>query len=275
MTENNIEILSFSDENLKTIDKKTMTVAEQREAHAANLRYLITASDDNGVSEYVRVTGTQNALVNNCSLAVKFAMDYDQFDCARALVEAGADASLSTTSVPSAFWSATRYDRLAYMKLFLRHTSEECLRQVRNQRFGNDETLLHLAVRCASANMVQLLLESGFDPNAQNNEGNTPLHLLDLQHSKQMANVFFHVKGAIQPDFLIRNDKNLTAEQSAMDKGIREILRNQRRKQILMRQKMSYRERASVMARQKEERLLRRQKRARSQVWVRADMVRS
>ncbi len=239
--------------------------------HAKTMRDLIVQEDIEGLKQFIRDTKKTNVLIDNFVPAVKYAMETNKYKVARVLVEAGADMTASTTSSPSAYWAAVRYDKLPYMQLFLSHTSKSDLRELRNRRYGRLDTLLHAAVRYASPRMVQLLLSYGFDPNVQNEQGETPLHLLDLQHSKQMANAFFNVKGAIKPDFSIRNIQNLTAEQASFDSGVRQVLRMQRKKYVLSRQKMSYIERRAEMQRRDRSITIKRFKRWRERARLRGE----
>ncbi len=261
MTENNETKDLKLNGVLHTVERPGVSPEEIRKMHAEKMRELIILSKPVELESYVRAINMPNALINDSYQILKFAMDRDDFSCVEALINAGADPALATASMPSPFWSAVRYDKLQYVKLFLRNTPEEKLKQLRTQQFLRGDTLLHLAVRFASPRMVKLLLSAGFDPKTQNKEGDTPLHLLDLQHSKAIANAFFDVKGALAPDFSIRNNKLRTAEQVITDKGIRRILHNQRRKQILMRQRMSFFERRQQFLRRQAEQAVKEQRR--------------
>ncbi len=210
---------------------------------ASQMRKLICTDNYKALEQLLKEKHSQDVLIEMRIPAVKFALDINKYESVRVLVEAGCNINATTDTCQSAYWNAVRYDKTNYMKLFLQHTSGEDLKQLQKEKYGDGNTLLHMAVRYASPRMVQLLLSYGFDPGVQNDYGETPLHLLDLQHSKAMANAFFNVKDAIKPDLSIRCNRGRTAEQSIMTKDVRDVLRRERRKNIIMRQKMSFRER--------------------------------
>jgi ankyrin repeat protein len=54
-------------------------------------------------------------------------------------------------------------------------------------------TPLHWAVASGFPDLVELLLERGADPNARDNAGNTPLHIAAMGHTSEVAEMFIEL----------------------------------------------------------------------------------
>ncbi len=90
-----------------------------------------------------------------------------------------------------------------------------------NARDENDNTPLHWAAPWGHVDVVKLLLEHGADPNIKNKYGNTPLHLAALYGHVDVVRLLLE-RGA-DPD--ARNDYGKTPLHEAADRGHLEVVR--------------------------------------------------
>lgn len=79
----------------------------------------------------------------------------------------------------------------------------------------NDDTSLHTAARNGYIEIVQILLESGADPNAVNRYQNTPLHEAAFFGQVEVARLLLDAGALIDP----RNNNNITPLLFAAEKG--------------------------------------------------------
>lgn len=194
------------------------------------------------------------------------------------LVEEGCDVFRKDSSGTTIFYDLIQNNDLPVVKLILSLLSNEQLKKLRSERCLKDDTLLHMAVYYCPPRMTKLLLSYQFDPNVQNRDGQTPLHLLDFRHEVATANAFFNVPGAIKPNLMIRDCNGKTAEQVCAEVKqsypVFKVLRAARRRFVLERKKMTYQERRLLFLKEQARENIHILKRQRLQLKMRGAMER-
>lgn len=123
-----------------------------------------------------------NAIDDQQNTRLHYAVLLHMFSEAVDLINLGADATKINVK---------RQDPLALLSDLLTHETDQALKQNLENgyhqiltalakqpalRFSNNETLLHKAVEAQDLNLVQELLRNAADPNATNDQNQTPLH---------------------------------------------------------------------------------------------------
>ena len=133
---------------------------------------LISPLLEHGAEVNIRDNGNQTPLL--------LAMGRDWFKLARILLENGVDAKVTNndSKTPLHILSESRINdegsALNLISLLLEHGAVALV----NKRDKNDQTPLLLAMGRDWFKLSRILIDRGADPNVENNDGKTPLHLL-------------------------------------------------------------------------------------------------
>lgn len=214
----------------------------------------------------------QDELLPSGKTLLQLCQDIDSIEGTKMLLELGADPTIANKDAGSPCYYAVRNDKPNFMKLYLTHLNKERLEYLKNESMYNQGTLLHNAVWYTGPKMIRLLLSFGFNPNKQNYDGETPLFLLENRHEKAAALAFFNTPNAIKPDLSIRDNEGRTAEERMTCKDIRQILHNERRKDILTRRKMDYNERRLIYLKKQAHLRIKKQKKMRLEMRARGGL---
>lgn len=236
------------------------------------IKDMILSEHFQTASDVIKKWNCQNELLPSGKTLLQLCQDIGSIEGTKMLLEIGADPTIANKGDASPCYYAVRNDKPDLMKLYLTHLKKERLEYLKNKSIYNHGTLLHNAVWYSEPKMIRLLLSFGFSPNKQNYDGETPLFLLDNRHEKAAALAFFNTPNAIKPDLSIRDNTGRTAEEQTTCREIRQILHNERRKEILTRRKMDYNERRLIYLKKQAHLRIKKQKKMRLELRARGGL---
>lgn len=176
---------------------------------------------------------------------LRTALDLGRIRAAKALIDRGADiheGSEEGYQLSLSFW-AIRQQKPAFLKLFFHHMTPYEVSQYRQMRYPGGETLLHIAARYGNKEIIDFLIEKEFNPNIQNENGDTPLHFAASTNDIKLVSAFFKKKIPLRTDPSIRNVHREFPENMSLNFQIRRYLYRQRYQYILSRKMLSLSER--------------------------------
>ena len=266
--QNTDEIISGNvEESQSALNINLSEISQEKTDRVEFVQNMIHSGHLQTIRDVIQRWKCQNDFLPNGETLLHVCQQIHSIECTKILLEMGADPTLHKEKYFSACYYAVRYDRPQYMKLYLSHMNKKQLEHLKNEKFYfNGNSLLHCAVWFCDSEMTRLLLSYGFDPNKQNDSGETPLHLLDNRHDKSTARVFFNTPNALQVDLSIRDYEGHTAEEAIYSSDIKRILRNERRKEILTLRKMLYEERRLIYLKKQARIRIRKQKKLREKI---------
>lgn len=137
------------------------------------------------------------------------------------------------TKAPKALLNILKSADPAYKQTHPTITPQDAIKKIRehflrhlhdpsnlNEPHAHGDTALHMAARMGNPDIVRTLLQYGADPNAQNRDKNTPLHIaINNQHPHTSTIVTTLLRFGADPS--LRNDQNMTPLVLAAKRGDR------------------------------------------------------
>lgn len=212
-------------------------VKQERAAARFKLMYAIKTSDNDTVQSILNQYNNQNEFVDNINSPLLCAIDSNNLKAIRILLDKQADVFQSNRYGRTAIWDVVRHDRQEVAKLLFDSLSADDLQKAQKITYGpSKDSLMHVAAKYASGEMMQILLKFGFSPNEQNAEGKTPVHCLGYQNDKRKAKVFLRQADKYGIDMTIRDNCGKLPERECFD-DVAKMVHRARKNQILKRRK--------------------------------------
>lgn len=237
----NDEISGSVELHVSDIENKT---SENKQKAVIFVCDMITKKSYDTAYEILKRWNCANELLQDGSSLLDYCAGISSLKGTKVLLEAGADPTLKASNHFSPLYRAVRYNKPELLQLYFEHLKKEQLKKIQaDTDYIDSNSLLHIAVLYAGPKVIHMLLTHHFDPNKQNINGETALHLLDYQHNVDNAKLFFNTPSAIAPDLTIRNNHGKTPEQVARNQVIRRFLHQERKKEIQVRRSIPFEER--------------------------------
>lgn len=237
----NDEISGSVELHVSDIENKT---SENKQKAVIFVCDMITKKSYDTAYEILKRWNCANELLQDGSSLLDYCAGISSLKGTKVLLEAGADPTLKASNHFSPLYRAVRYNKPELLQLYFEHLKKEQLKKIQaDTDYIDNNSLLHIAVLYAGPKVIRTLLTHHFDPNKQNANGETALHLLDYQHNVDNAKLFFNTPSAIAPDLTIRNNHGKTPEQVARNQVIRRFLHQERKKEIQVRRSIPFEER--------------------------------
>ncbi len=198
------------------------------------------------ISDFLNENKNSNAVFNYSDPVLIYALRLNRNRAVKALLENGADIFCQKVNEPyeSAVHYILRFLSNSTGKYFFKQLKPEHFERLKEARYPNGETFLHIAARYSTPYFVNLLLKKGFNPNLQNNDGETPLHWAAEFNTFDVVKSFFDESGSIKTDPCIKNRQGYNASNVTGDLKIHRYLGRQRYKYVLyLRLKTSFKDR--------------------------------
>ena len=241
-------IVSANDENIGSVELHLSDIenktSENKQKAVMFVCDMITKKSYDTAYEILKRWHCANELLQDGSSLLDYCAGISSLKGTKVLLEAGADPTLKTLNHFSPLYRAVRYNKPELLQLYFEHLKKEQLREIKKDNdYVDNNSLLHIAVLYAGPKVIHMLLTHHFDPNKQNINGETALHLLDYQHHLESAKLFFNTPSAIAPNLSIRNKRGETVEQATHNQVIRRFLHQERKKELQARQSIPFEER--------------------------------
>ncbi|XP_023314792.1 ankyrin-1-like isoform X2 [Trichogramma pretiosum] len=135
-----------------------------------------------------------NAQDKTGNTPLHYALENNLSDTAEWLLSKGADVNLANEEGSTPLHNVCKGERVSFLKSFLKNAEEvnQSVRLDARDKLGN--TPLHLAIKCNTDKKVsELLLQTGADPNSANEKGLTPLHIICKWKGANLLTMFFNI----------------------------------------------------------------------------------
>jgi len=222
-------------ENIQSDEQDS--VKQERSVARLKLMYAINTSDNEAVQSILNQYNNQNEFIDNLNTPLLYSIDLNNLKAIQILLDKQADVFQSNRYGRTAIWDVVRHDRQEVAKLLFDSLSADDLQKAQKITYGpSKDSLMHVAAKYASGEMMQILLKFGFSPNEQNAEGKTPVHCLGYQNDKRKAKVFLRQADKYGIDMTIRDNCGKLPERECFD-DVAKMVHRARKNQILKRRK--------------------------------------